>query len=207
MKRFVVAGIGTDVGKTIASAVLTEALQATYWKPVQAGSLDHSDRMTVQQLAGPDCYVLEERFLLKTPASPHLAAELDGVTIALADLKLPHLHDHESLVVETAGGIMVPLNDDGLLFADVISEWKLPVMLVTRHYLGSINHTLLSLSELANRGITVAGLIINGEQHEPSERMYQKLYPGLEFFFLPELKELNQYTISKLGQQWREQLG
>jgi len=207
MKRFVVAGIGTDVGKTVASAVLTEALQATYWKPVQAGGLEHSDTKTVQQLAGPDCYVLEERFLLNTPASPHLAAELDRVTISLADLKLPQLHDHESLVVEMAGGLLVPLNDEGLLFADVIVEWKLPVMLVTRHYLGSINHTLLSLSELKHRGITVAGLIISGERHEPSERIYRALYPELEFYLLPELKELNQYVISKLGQQWREQLG
>ncbi|MDH4474365.1 MAG: dethiobiotin synthase [Fluviicola sp.] len=207
MKRFIVAGIGTDVGKTIASAVLTEALQATYWKPLQAGGLEHSDRKTVQQLAGPDCYVIDELFLLNTPASPHLAAELDNVKISLADLNFPKLHDHESLVVEMAGGLLVPLNDDGLLFADLITEWKLPVMLVTRHYLGSINHTLLSLSELTHRGITVAGLIINGEQHEPSERIYRTLYPELEFFFLPELKELNQYVISKIGQQWREQLG
>lgn len=207
MKRFVVAGIGTDVGKTIASAVLTEALQATYWKPVQAGGLDHSDKMTVQKLAGPDCYVLDELFRLRTPASPHLAAELDSVNITLADLELPSLHAHESLVVEMAGGLLVPLNDDGLLFADVIEGWKLPVMLVTRHYLGSINHTLLSLSELKNRGITVAGLIISGDRHEPSERIYCKLYPELEFFLLPQLEELNQHVIAKIGQQWREQLG
>jgi len=207
MKRFIVAGIGTDVGKTVASAVLTEALQATYWKPVQAGGLDDSDLKNVQRLCGPGCYVLEERFRLNTPASPHLAAELDGVKIALEDLPLPQLHDHESLVIETAGGLMVPLNDEGLIFADVMEYWRLPVFLVTNHYLGSINHTLLSLSELKHRGITVAGLIVNGDRHEPSERIYAQHYPHIEHFFLPELETLSVLTIEKIATQWKQQLG
>jgi dethiobiotin synthetase len=207
MKRYIVAGIGTDVGKTVASAVLTEYLQATYWKPVQAGDLDHTDRMKVQRMCGPGCYVLDEQFRLNTPASPHLAAELDGVSIRLDRLSLPKLHEHENLVIETAGGLMVPLNDEGLLYLDVIEHWKLPVFLVTKHYLGSINHTLLSLYALQQRKIEVAGLIVNGDRHEPSERIYEHHFPGLQWLFLPQLEVLSQNTIAQCAQQWKLQLG
>jgi dethiobiotin synthetase len=207
MKRFVVAGIGTDVGKTVASAVLTEYLAATYLKPVQAGDLENSDTMKVQRICGPDCYVLEERFRLNTPASPHLAAEIDGVSIQLSDLALPKLHDHENLVVETAGGLMVPLNDEGLIYLDVIESWELPVYLVTKHYLGSINHTLLSLYALQQRNITVAGMIVNGDRHEPSERIYTQHFPELKLLFIPQLETLSQNTIAQCAKQWKQQLG
>lgn len=207
MKRYVVAGIGTDVGKTVVSAVLTEYLQATYWKPVQAGDLSDTDTMKVQRLCGPDCYVLAERFRLNTPASPHLAAQIDNIRITVEDLALPKLHDHESLVVETAGGLMVPLNDDGLLYIDVIAGWKLPVFLVTRHYLGSINHTLLSLYALLQRNIPVEALVVSGAEHEPSERIYRSHFPHIQLLHLPELETLSVRMIHQQAQQWKQQLG
>lgn len=207
MKQLVVAGIGTDVGKTVVSAVLTEALQATYWKPVQAGDLDNTDTMKVQRLCGPDCYVLPESFRLKTAASPHLAASIDNVSITKADFKLPKLHEHESLVIETAGGLMVPLNDDGLLYIDLIKDWNLPVVLVTRHYLGSINHTLLSLYALKQRGIAVETLVVSGERHGASEHIFREHFPDLKWLFLPELEQIDKQTVAQNAQEWRKQLG
>lgn len=205
--RLVVAGIGTDVGKTVVSAVLTEALQATYWKPVQAGDLQNTDTMKVQRLCNPDCYVLPENFRLQTPASPHLAAAIDGVHITKDAFQLPKLHDHESLVIETAGGLMVPLNEEGLLYCDIIRDWKLPVVLVTRHYLGSINHTLLSLYALQQQGIQIEWLVVSGERHEPSEAIYRTHFPQLKWLFLPELETISQQTIAQNAEQWRKQLG
>ncbi len=207
MKHLVVAGIGTDVGKTVVSAVLTEALQATYWKPVQAGDLANSDTMKVQRLCGPDCYVLPESFRLNTPASPHLSAAIDKVSITRDAFHLPKLHEHERLVIETAGGLMVPLNDEGLLYIDIIRDWKLPVALVTRHYLGSINHTLLSLYALQQRGIQVEWLIVSGERHGPSEAIYRTHFPELKWLFLPELGTISQQTIAQNAEEWRKPLG
>lgn len=207
MKRYIVAGIGTGVGKTVAAAVLTETLGGTYWKPVQAGDLDDSDTYKVQHLGGPECFFQPEYFRLTTPASPHLAAEIDGVRITLEDLKLPRLHDTERLVIETAGGLMVPLNDEGLLYIDVMKHWGFPVMLVTRHYLGSINHTLLSLYALKERKIPVAALIVNGDEHEPSERIYKAHFPEIPHIRLPQLEEVSQQNVGKIAAQWKKQLG
>lgn len=207
MIQFIVAGIGTDVGKTVVSAVLTEALKATYWKPVQAGDLDHSDSMKVRSWCSSGCTVLPERFRLNTPASPHFAAECDGITISASDLALPDFENDRNVIIETAGGLMVPLNDNGLLYLDLIGQWKLPVFLVSRHYLGSINHTLLSIYALKQRKIELAGLIINGDRHEPSERIYRQHFPELLFSFIPELAAITPETISQSALQWIEQTG
>jgi dethiobiotin synthetase len=201
MKRFVVAGIGTNVGKTVVSAVLAELFAAAYWKPVQAGDLEDSDSMKIQRWCGPDRPVLKERFRLNTPASPHLAAALDGTTISAEDLSLP---PNDPLIVETAGGLMVPLNDDGLLYLDVIGHWQLPVFLVTRHYLGSINHTLLSLYALKQRGIPVEALIVSGNEHEPSERIFRQHFPEITVLHLPELETLSANTIAQCAQKWKQ---
>jgi len=206
MKRFVVAGIGTNVGKTIVSAVLTEAFSAVYWKPVQAGDLEQSDSVKVRNLCGPQCSVLDERFRLNTPASPHLAAELDGLMITAADFELPVITD-ANMVIETAGGLMVPLNDDGLLYIDILEQWQLPVFLVSRHYLGSINHTLLSVYALKQRNIPLAGLIISGDRHAPSERVYRQHFPDLHLSFIPELTVISPETISQSAAQWTNQAG
>ncbi|GAB2955742.1 dethiobiotin synthase [Hymenobacter coalescens] len=155
-----VTGIGTDVGKTVAAAVFTQALGADYWKPVQAGGLDHTDSDEVRRLvthSGSGFH--PERHRLQMPASPHRAAAAEGVRIQASDFALPATHNH--LVVEGAGGLLVPLAP-GLLVADLVQQLGLGVVVVSRHYLGSINHTLLTLEVLRQRGIAVRGLVFNG---------------------------------------------
>ena len=165
MKLFV-TGIGTDVGKTIAAAIITEALQADYWKSIQAGDVEHSDSHKIEKyLSNTQSKIHQNSYLLQTPASPHLAAQLDGIVIDLKKIKEPKTTNH--LVVEGAGGILVPLNDTETI-ADLIQpDYK--VIVVSRHYLGSINHTLLTIEALQNRKITVAGIIFNGDENQPTE--------------------------------------
>jgi dethiobiotin synthetase len=165
-KGLVITGIGTDVGKTIVSAIVAQALSYDYWKPVQAGDLDNSDTMKVSKLTqGIDC--LPERYQLTTPASPHHAANLDKLTISPNDFPIPS--SNRPLLIEGAGGVMVPFNNEGLVFADLIEHWKLPVIVVSRHYLGSINHTLLTLDALKFRKINVAGIVFVGDENVATE--------------------------------------
>ena len=165
MKLFV-AGTDTDVGKTIFSAALAGALSATYWKPIQAGTLAVSDSDTVRKLSGlPASKIVPEAYRLASPSSPHLAAELDGVRIKVETLRLP---DADPLVVEGAGGLLVPVNRKTLLI-DVIASWKLPVVLVARTALGTINHSLLSIEALKARSIPLLGIAFVGESNPDSE--------------------------------------
>ena len=167
MRGCVVAGIGTEVGKTIVSAILVQRLKADYWKPVQAGSLDQSDTMTVQQLAPCGAVFHPEAFRLKHAMSPHAAAEKEGVLIEQQHLRLPMTDN--TLVVELAGGLMAPLAA-GLTNIDLLTDWKLPVVLVSSYYLGSINHTLLSIEALKRRHISVLGLVFNGDPVDSTRR-------------------------------------
>jgi dethiobiotin synthetase len=163
MKKIIVAGIGTEVGKTFISAILCEALEADYWKPVQAGDLHHSDTMKVKNLvSNPKSTFHAEAYRLNTPMSPHGAANIDGVTIKMNQLALPETKNH--LVIEMAGGLLVPLTDD-LLYIDWVKKSGLPVVLVSNYYLGSINHTLLSWEALHSRNIQVLGIIFNGDKN------------------------------------------
>ncbi len=165
MKLFV-TGIGTDVGKTIAAAIITEALQADYWKPIQAGDIDNSDSHKIEKyLSNTQSKIHQNSYLLQTPASPHLAAKLDGIVIDLKKIKEPKTTNH--LVVEGAGGILVPLNDTETIADLIQSDYK--VIVVSRHYLGSINHTLLTIEALQNRKIAVTGIIFNGDENQPTE--------------------------------------
>lgn len=170
MKLFI-TGIGTDVGKTVAAAIVTEALQADYWKPVQAGDLDNSDTHKIKKyISNSKTVFYPNSYALNTPASPHLAATLDGVIIELDVIKEPKTKNN--LVIEGAGGLLVPLNDTDTI-ADLIKpDYK--VIIVTRHYLGSINHTLLTLEALQNRGIQPAGIIFNGNENKPTEDIILK---------------------------------
>lgn len=170
-KQFAITGIGTDVGKTVVSSIVAEALKATYWKPVQAGDLDNSDSIKVARYTS-NVTVLEEGFKLTEPMSPHAAAEIDGVHIELADLKLPAIESN--FIVEGAGGLMVPLNSEGLTFADAIEAWGLPTIVVSRHYLGSINHSLLTIEVLKARGIKIAGIIFVGDENKATESIILK---------------------------------
>ena len=165
MKLFI-TGISTDVGKTIASAIIVEALQADYWKPIQAGDLEHSDTHKVQSLvSNTQSHFHSNSYALQTPASPHLAAAIDGITIAMNEIQEPKTNNH--LVVEGAGGILVPLNETKSVVDLIQPDYK--VIVVSRHYLGSINHTLLTIEALQNRKIQVAGIIFSGDENKSSE--------------------------------------
>jgi dethiobiotin synthetase len=165
MKLFI-TGISTDVGKTIASAIIVEALQADYWKPIQAGDLNHSDTHKVQSLvSNSQSHFHSNSYALQTPASPHLAAAIDGLTIAMNHIQEPKTNNH--LVVEGAGGILVPLNETQSVVDLIQPDYK--VIVVSRHYLGSINHTLLTIEALQNRQIQVAGIIFSGDENTSSE--------------------------------------
>lgn len=175
MKQFFITGISTDVGKTIVSAIVAESLKARYWKPIQAGDLHQLDSGTVASLTD-NVEILPEGLTLSQPMSPHAAAQIDEVVIELDDFELPNVNGN--LVVEGAGGLMVPLNDDGLMIVDLMEEFALPTILVSRHYLGSINHTLLSIEELHNRGLEIEGIIFVGDENLETENVilnYSKL--------------------------------
>lgn len=164
MNRFVVTGTDTDVGKTVFAAGLAGYLGVPYWKPVQAGLDAGTDRETVAALSGQ--VVLPEVYRLTTPCSPHQAAAIDGVTIDPDRLVPPE----GPLVIEGAGGVLVPLSED-LLYADLFARWALPVILVARTALGTINHSLLSLEALRTRGVPIAGIAFVGEENAETERV------------------------------------
>jgi dethiobiotin synthetase len=165
MKLFI-TGISTDVGKTVASAIIVEALQADYWKPIQAGDLENSDTHKVQSLiSNTQSQFHPNSYALQTPASPHLAAAKDGITIDLNQIQEPATTNH--LVIEGAGGILVPLNDTESVVDIIQPDYK--VIVVSRHYLGSINHTLLTVEALQNRKIQVAGIIFSGDENTSTE--------------------------------------
>ncbi len=171
------------------SAIVAEALSATYWKPVQAGDLQWTDSMKVQSFCSEKVNVLFERFRFKTAASPHLAARLENVTILESDFDIPATNGN--LIIEGAGGLMVPLNDEGLLYIDLLKSWNLPVILVSRHYLGSINHTLLSLELLKQSGIKVHAFVFTGEPNIDSESAILKRFPMEKVIHIPQAEEVN----------------
>lgn len=166
-QQYIIAGIGTEIGKTFISSILTETLQADYWKPVQSGSLDFTDTDTVRSLiSNPKTIFHPETYRLNEPMSPHAAAALDGVEIELSTFQIPQNDNH--LIVELAGGILVPLNNQETNI-DLIKKLNIPVILVAKNYLGSINHTLLSVEVLKMNTIEIKGLIFNGETNKSSE--------------------------------------
>jgi dethiobiotin synthetase len=165
MKLFI-TGIGTDVGKTIASAIIVEALEADYWKPIQAGDIDNSDSHKVKAFVSNTKTVFHPNaYALNTPASPHYAAAIDGITIDIKSIKEPKTDNH--LVIEGAGGVLVPLNDTDCVIDFIQKDYK--VIVVSRHYLGSINHTLLTFEALKRRKIEVAGIIFSGDENNATE--------------------------------------
>nr|WP_294935045.1 dethiobiotin synthase [uncultured Flavobacterium sp.] len=167
MKLFI-TGIGTDVGKTIAAAIVVQALEADYWKPIQAGDLESSDTLKVKaRIDNKKSHFFPNSYALNTPASPHLAAELDGITIDITKIQEPKTKNH--LVIEGAGGVFVPLNATECVIDIIQPDYK--VIVVSRHYLGSINHTLLTVEALRNRKLVIAGIIFNGDENKASEEI------------------------------------
>jgi dethiobiotin synthetase len=166
---FVVTGSDTDAGKTLVSAILMQVLGGTYWKPIQSGALSDSDRLTVQRMTGlGDNHFLDELYTLQQPLSPHQAARIDGVTIDPKQLTLPDSDNilHKPLIVEGAGGVMVPITDTYLMI-DLFEDLKLPVVVVCRNRLGVINHMLMTLEVLRIRSIPVMGFISSGGNGNP----------------------------------------
>lgn len=193
-KQFFVAGIGTEVGKTVVSAILTETLKADYWKPVQSGDLHHTDSHKIEEWTTFPVVIHPETYRLNTPASPHYSAAVDGLKIELSVFKTPEPENH--LIVEGAGGLHVPLNDEYMMI-DLMEQLELPVILVSRNYLGSINHTLLSIEALQRRNIPIVGIVFNGKT-TPSTESYILSYTGLSCIGrVGEEAEINKETIKK----------
>ncbi|KQN24265.1 dethiobiotin synthetase [Sphingomonas sp. Leaf34] len=190
----VVTGTDTDIGKTVFAAGLTAALGARYWKPVQAGLADGSDAASVVTLGVPADRVLPEVYRLTTPCSPHLAAEIDRVAIDPERLALPEVDG--ALVVEGAGGVMVPVTRE-LIFADLFARWAKPVVLVARTGLGTINHSLLSIEALRNRGVPILGIAFVGDAVEDSEATIAALGKVRRLGRLPRLDPLNAATLAE----------
>lgn len=193
MQRYIVTGTDTDVGKTVFAAGLAGYLGARYWKPVQAGTEGGTDSERVRLLSDRKADVLPEAYILQTPCSPHEAARLDGVAIDLERLKLP-LGDGP-LVVEGAGGVLVPYADD-LLAADLFAAWGLPVILISRTSLGTINHSLLSIEALRARSIDLHGIVFVGEENHASETAIIRLGATRHLGRLPQLDPLNATTLA-----------
>ncbi|MCA1512728.1 dethiobiotin synthase [Bradyrhizobium sp. NBAIM01] len=167
-RRFVVTGTDTGVGKTTFCAGIVGFLDAYYWKPIQAGLRAETDSEVVKRLAElPNDRIVPERYRLETPASPHLAAELDRLHIDATSLNVPDT-GKRPLVIEGAGGLMVPLNRNEL-YIDVFARWRVPVILCARTALGTINHSLLSLEALHNRNIDIRGIVFIGEENVDTE--------------------------------------
>lgn len=202
--NYFVTGIDTDSGKTVVSAILCEALQADYWKPVQAGF--PRDAETVKSLVSNQTTIIHpEQYLLNTPASPHASAALDGITIRLDQFELPATS--RTLIIEGAGGCLVPLNDNYFII-DLISTLKTEVIVVADLYLGSINHTLLTLEALARRQLPVKGIIFNGDANPESQRIILSHTKCKMLLHVQKESVMSRETIKKyarlLNDNWHE---
>lgn len=198
-KTLVIAGISTEVGKTLVSAIFTEALEADYWKPVQSGSISDSDTAAVSEgISNLKSTLHPESYLLKEPLSPHAAAALENIQIDLNKIKVPATNNH--LIIEMAGGLMVPLNDTQLSL-DLLKEWKFPVVLVANYYLGSINHTLLSIDALHSNSIPIHSIVFNGTCVPASKEAILRYAKVEHYFEIPALDVINKQTIKKYAQQ------
>lgn len=200
--NFFVTGISTEVGKTIASAIVVEALEADYWKPVQAGDLESSDSHKIRNLiTNSKTKIHKNSYALNTPMSPHAAAEIDGVTIELDKIIPPKTENH--LVIEGAGGLLVPLNDNDTIFDIIQPDDK--VIVVSRHYLGSINHSLLTIEKLQERNLQI-GIIFSGNEHPTTESIILKK-TGVTFLGrINEEASFDRQVVKKYAKKFRAAL-
>lgn len=199
-----VTGNDTGVGKTVVAAILTQALGADYWKPVQAGDLASSDTMTVTKLVTNAASRFHpESFRLTQAMSPHAAAARDGVIIALARLHVPNTSNH--LIIEGAGGVMVPLNE-GEFMLDLITAVSQKTVVVSRNYLGSINHTILTIKALQDREVPVAGVIFNGEENLDSQSIILSATGTRQLGHLRPEPAVTAEVVQHYANQWREAL-
>ncbi len=199
-KRIIICGTGTNVGKTIVSSFFVQGLKAIYWKPIQSGTEEGTDTKTICNLLNlePNRY-LSERYKFKAPVSPHWAAEQESGFIEPSNLKLPDLD--ELIIIETAGGLMVPLNRDWLQI-DQLKVWGAPIILVAKTGLGTLNHTLLSLEALKNRNLDVIGIVLNGAPHKDNPKTLEQFGDTEILASLPIFDEVNAKVLS---QEWNKQ--
>lgn len=200
MHKIMVAGSGTEVGKTVVSAILVTLFQGNYWKPIQCGKEAESDSAVIKKLIDPNRHrVFSSRYSLQAPLSPHHATRLENKEIDPNSLH-PPLSEHP-LIIEGVGGVLVPLTDD-FLSIDLFQGWKSKWVVVSKHYLGSINHTLLTLEALKKRNIPIAGLIFNGAPNPDSEKAILNI-SDVPFLgrLLPET-HIDFLTIQKYAKQW-----
>lgn len=203
-KNIFISGIGTNVGKTIVSSIFVEALEANYWKPVQTGAEIDSDTETVKKLiSNLKSKFYKESYSLKTPVSPHLAAKIEGININLDKILLPKTLN--TLIIEGAGGLMVPLNSTQLII-DLIPLFNAKVVIVSNNYLGSINHTLLTINALKQKNIPILGIVFNGEPNLETEKFIVE-FTGMKCL-LKIAKEpvLEKSTILKYAKILKEKL-
>lgn len=197
-KALAIAGIHTNIGKTIVSAVIAEALGADYWKPVQAGKDERDVELVKKLLTDGQARVHDEAVVLSQPLSPHTAAEIDNVVVDYKKFKWPETN--KMLLVETAGGLLSPMSATTTM-ADFIQHHNLPTVLVSLNYLGSINHTLLTIEVLKNRGINIKGIIINGLENASSENFIQE-YSGLPIMArIPYINDISNEGIRRSAMQ------
>ncbi|MGO4709621.1 dethiobiotin synthase [Chryseobacterium sp. 2TAF14] len=198
MKLFV-TGVGTEVGKTVCSAILTKYFKADYWKPVQSGDLGFADTMKIKSWVGDEAICHPETYRLQLAASPHQSAAEEGILINLNDFKLPETQSN--LIIEGAGGLMVPLSDEEFII-DLIEKLNLPVALVVRNYLGCINHTLLSLMILKQKNIKLEYLILNGNFPKDTERIICKnIQQKTKILKIPDLEKITKDNIESITKQ------
>lgn len=194
-KKYFVTGIGTEIGKTLISSILVEKLNADYWKPIQSGELESSDTIKVKNLISNTVSKFHpEAYQLTQPFSPHYSAKLDGISISLDKINLPETA--QTLIVEGAGGLMVPINDKDLMI-DLIQKLNIEVILVSKNYLGSINHTLLSVEALKSRGIAIKGIIFNGTKNQSTEEIILSLTGLVAIGRVPEMEIISKESIKQ----------
>ncbi|MGA2510619.1 MAG: dethiobiotin synthase [Candidatus Acidiferrales bacterium] len=193
--RFFVTGTDTGVGKTVVSALLCAALNAIYWKPIQTGTREGTDRNTVIRLAElPAARTITECYRFSPPVSPHLAARRAGVRIDLQKIKMPRISPRDNLIVEGAGGALVPINDAQFM-TDLMRHLNLPVLLVARTALGTINHTLLSLAALRAARLDVRGVIMVGKPNLENRKAIERYGKVQVAGLVPILKRINRTTL------------
>ncbi|GAA4205714.1 dethiobiotin synthase [Pedobacter jeongneungensis] len=198
MATYFITGIGTGIGKTLISAIITEKLKADYWKPIQSGDLDTSDSITIKSLISNEKTIIHpESYRLTQPLSPHLSARIDEIEIDLQKINIPETDNN--LIIEGAGGLMVPLNEKELI-VDLIKKLNAEVILVSQNYLGSINHTLLSLNLLKQYQIPVKGIVFNGDENEETERYIQQYGKVKSLGHVPNLNLINKENIIAAGE-------
>jgi len=198
-KKLFVTGIGTEIGKTVCSSILTKYFKADYWKPIQSGDLHFSDSMKIKEWVGENVVIHPETYRLQLAASPHQSAAEERISININDFKLPETQNN--LIVEGAGGLMVPISDEEFII-DLIEKLNLPVALVVRNYLGCINHTLLSLMALEQKNIKLEYLILNGSFPADTERVICKnIQDETKIIRIPDLEKITKENIERITKQ------